>query len=221
MFSALLLAGLIAAPIATASLLLPTTGRTQRVEKVWRWLGRLYFENLFRERAHIPAEQRRRIHICSVPMDDVDENAAIVNALQRRSDVIVQKSLVEGFGLTVAEAMWKGRPTIGSRVGGIQDQIEPGESGSLIDPSDPEDLGAAVVSLPAEPGRAALMGKNGRRSNGALPRTDLPHLSAQHHPQTALTLSVIHSLRRSQASRLALSPHRRSHRTGAARAAPR
>ena len=43
-------------------------------------------------------------------MDDVDENAAMVNAIQRRADVVVQKSLAEGFGLTVTEAMWKARP---------------------------------------------------------------------------------------------------------------
>ena len=57
-------------------------------------------------------------------MDDADENAVMVNALQRRSNVIVQKSLAEGFGLTVSEAMWKGAAVVASRVGGIQDQID-------------------------------------------------------------------------------------------------
>ena len=71
-------------------------------------------------------------------MDDVEENAAMVNAIQRRADVVVQKSLAEGFGLTVAEAMWKARPVVASRVGGIQDQIEDGVTGVLID--DPADL---------------------------------------------------------------------------------
>ena len=108
--------------------------------------------------------QRRRVHICSVPMDDVDENAAIVNALQRRSDVIVQKSLAEGFGLTVAEAMWKGRPTVGSRVGGIQDQIAAGESGLLVEPDDPVDVGVAISWMLSEPADAARMGETGRRS---------------------------------------------------------
>ena len=51
----------------------------------------------------------------SLPMDDLEENAAMVNALQRRADVVVQKSLAEGFGLTVAEAMWKARPVVASR----------------------------------------------------------------------------------------------------------
>ena len=52
----------------------------------------------------------------------LQENAAIVNALQRRASVVVQKSIAEGFGLTVAEGMWKARPVVASRIGGIQDQ---------------------------------------------------------------------------------------------------
>ena len=56
-----------------------------------------------------PPRCRRRIRLVSLPMDDLDENAAMVNALQRQATVIVQKSLAEGFGLTVAEGMWKGR----------------------------------------------------------------------------------------------------------------
>ena len=74
----------------------------------------------------LPRGSRRRVHLALLPMDDADENAVIVNALQRRADVVAQKSLAEGFGLTVAEAMWKGRPVVASRVGGIQDQIEDG-----------------------------------------------------------------------------------------------
>jgi trehalose synthase len=58
----------------------------------------------------LPRAVRRRVHLALLPMEDSDENAVIVNALQRRADVVVQKSLAEGFGLTVSEAMWKGRP---------------------------------------------------------------------------------------------------------------
>ena len=77
-------------------------------------------------------------------MEDAEENAAIVNALQRRADVVVQKSLAEGFGLTVAEGMWKARPVVASKIGGIQDQIVHGESGLLIDdPTDLEEYGQA------------------------------------------------------------------------------
>jgi trehalose synthase len=93
----------------------------------------------------LPEETRRRAHLANLPMDDLDENAAMVNALQRRADVIVQKSLAEGFGLTVAEAMWKARPVVASRVGGIQDQIVDGESGVLVD--DPTDLAAFGAAI--------------------------------------------------------------------------
>ncbi|RKG97120.1 glycosyltransferase [Corallococcus sp. CA047B] len=61
------------------------------------------------------------------------EDTALVNALQRRAAVVVQKSLREGFGLTVAEAMWKGTPVIGGDVGGIRHQIEDGHNGFLVD----------------------------------------------------------------------------------------
>ena len=94
-------------------------------------------------REALAPEKRGRVHLASLPMDDIEENAAMVNAIQRRSDVILQKSLAEGFGLTVAEAMWKAKPMVASRVGGIQDQIEDGVSGVLID--DPSDLEALPV----------------------------------------------------------------------------
>jgi trehalose synthase len=90
-------------------------------------------------RAQSP-EVRERLHLCSLPMDDVDENAHMVNALQRHASVVVQKSLVEGFGLTVTEPMWKSRPVLASKVGGIQDQITDGRDGLLL--QDPTDLGA-------------------------------------------------------------------------------
>ncbi|HYN30434.1 MAG TPA: glycosyltransferase [Dermatophilaceae bacterium] len=86
----------------------------------------------------LPDEVRRRSHLVCLPMDDTDENAHLVNALQRRASVVVQKSIVEGFGLTVTEPMWKGRPVVASAVGGINDQIVHGESGLLV--QDPHDL---------------------------------------------------------------------------------
>ena len=111
----------------------------------------------------LPRALRERVHLACLPMDDAEENAAMVNALQRRADVVVQKSLAEGFGLTVAEAMWKGRPVVGSAVGGIQDQIEDGISGVLLrDPSDLEEFGNAVWRLLAEPLRAAALGQAAR-----------------------------------------------------------
>jgi trehalose synthase len=105
----------------------------------------------------LPPEVRARVHLARLPMDDPDENAAMVNALQRRAAVIAQKSIAEGFGLTVAEGMWKARPVVASRVGGIQDQIVEGESGLLVDPLDLAGFGSAVNRLLHDrPGAEAL-----------------------------------------------------------------
>lgn len=109
----------------------------------------------------LPAETQRRVHLACLPMEEGEENAAIVNALQRRADVVVQKSLAEGFGLTVAEAMWKARPVVASRIGGIQDQIVDGENGLLVDdPKDLEAFGTAVMRLLDDPSGADTMGRN-------------------------------------------------------------
>jgi trehalose synthase len=81
---------------------------------------------------------RSRVHLSCLPMDDLVENARMVNALQRHATVVVQKSLAEGFGLTVTEPMWKSRPVVASAVGGIPDQIVDRESGFLL--RDPRDL---------------------------------------------------------------------------------
>jgi trehalose synthase len=109
---------------------------------------------------NMPAEVAERVHLAALPMDDPQENAAIVNALQRRADVVVQKSIAEGFGLTVAEGMWKARPLVASRIGGIQDQIVDGQSGVLLeDPLDYEAYGAAVRGLLDDPQRAEAMGR--------------------------------------------------------------
>jgi trehalose synthase len=103
------------------------------------------FEEVVRAWRALPYRRRSRIRLALLPMDDLDENAAIVNALQRASSVVVKKSLEEGFGLGVTEAMWKRLPVVASRVGGIQEQIEHRRSGLLIDdPRDLEAFGAAV-----------------------------------------------------------------------------
>jgi trehalose synthase len=116
----------------------------------------------------LPGAVRRRIHLVTVPMDDADENAVIVNALQRHATVVVQKSLVEGFGLTVTEAMWKGRPVVASRLGGIQDQITDGIDGLLVD--DPYDLDdfAAVLRRPLSD--AELAGRLGAAAHARVSR---------------------------------------------------
>jgi trehalose synthase len=121
--------------------------------------GAAVWEEVRAQRSALPAGLRGRVHLACLPMADVEENAAIVNAVQRRADIVVQKSLAEGFGLTVAEAMWKARPVVASRVGGIQDQISDGESGVLIDdPGDLEAFATALRSLLDDPPRARRMG---------------------------------------------------------------
>jgi trehalose synthase len=94
---------------------------------------------------------RDRVHLVCLPMDDGDENAHLVNALQRYASVVVQKSLVEGFGLTVTEPMWKARPVVASAVGGIQDQIVDEVNGLLLhDPGDLEAFATAVARVVAD-----------------------------------------------------------------------
>jgi trehalose synthase len=110
----------------------------------------------------LPASLRKRVHLVSLPMADSDLNAVIVNAIQRHARVVVQKSLAEGFGLTVAEAMWKARPVVASAVGGIQDQIENGVSGILVDPHELAEFGEATVRLLSDPVAAATMGAQAR-----------------------------------------------------------
>ena len=113
-------------------------------------------------RAALPAPVRARVHLATLPMEDADENAAIVNAIQRRAAVVVQKSLAEGFGLTVTEAMWKGRPLVVSSVGGIQDQVIDGVDGLTVTPRDVAAFGAAVARLLADERLAARLGEAAR-----------------------------------------------------------
>ncbi|HEX9064468.1 MAG TPA: glycosyltransferase [Streptosporangiaceae bacterium] len=110
----------------------------------------------------LPAATRQRVLLVTLPLDDVDENAAMVNAIQRRANVIVQKSLAEGFGLTVAEGMWKGRPVVGSAVGGIVDQIAEGTGVLLPDPSDLAVFGDKVSWLLEHRAEAERLGRAGR-----------------------------------------------------------
>ena len=112
--------------------------------------------------SRLPARQRASVHVLSLPVEDRLENAIVVNALQRQAEVVVQKSLAEGFGLTVAEAMWKRRPVVGSRVGGIQEQIVDGRSGLLVNAVDRKAFGKAMSSLIRDVGFAQAIGHAAR-----------------------------------------------------------
>jgi trehalose synthase len=83
-----------------------------------------------------------------------------VNAFQRIANVVVQKSLREGFGLTVSEALWKGRPVVGGRAGGIKLQIRDGYDGYLVDSV--EECARRTIDLLADPVGADALGAQGR-----------------------------------------------------------
>jgi trehalose synthase len=88
------------------------------------------------------------------------DDPVLVNALQRQATVVLQKSLREGFGLTVTEAMWKGAAVIGGNVGGIRKQIADGENGFLVNSVD--EAAARMIELLENP---ALRERMGRRLN--------------------------------------------------------
>lgn len=101
-------------------------------------------------------QQEERIIILS------HQDTALVNALQRRGAAILQKSLREGFGLTVTEAMWKGQPVIGGNVGGIRHQIEDGVNGFLV--STVEQAAERIVQLVGDPALRERMGRMAQES---------------------------------------------------------
>ncbi len=116
----------------------------------------------------------RDIHILLLPPDAHHE----INALQRAADIIVQKSTKEGFGLTVTEAMWKGKPVIGSAVGGIVLQVRDYNTGFLV--NSPEGCAFRIRYLLNRPEMAKRMGKMGQefvRSHFLITRTIRDYLT--------------------------------------------
>jgi len=111
--------------------------------------GQEVFESILKHKGE-------RIHILTV------EDSALVNALQSRAVVVLQKSLREGFGLTVTEAMWKGTPVIGGRCGGIKHQIDDGVNGLLV--SSVEEAAHAIVQVLKDQSLREKLGKAGRES---------------------------------------------------------
>jgi len=100
------------------------------------------------------------------------DDPILVNALQRRAAVVVQKSLREGFGLTVTEAMWKGAAVVGGNVGGIRSQITDGVNGFLVDSV--EQTSDRILMLLQNPGLRAQFGANAKAT--VLQRYLLSHL---------------------------------------------
>src|SRR5262249_37653452 len=94
-----------------------------------------------------------------------------VNAFQSQADVVLQKSLREGFGLTVSEALWKGRPTVAGNVGGIPLQIDDGVTGFLVDSS--EEAAKDSVEILRDPEFGKRLGRAGKeyvRTHFLMPR---------------------------------------------------
>ncbi|MFX0183266.1 MAG: glycosyltransferase [Candidatus Hodarchaeota archaeon] len=89
------------------------------------------------------------------------ENDILVNALQRKSDVIIQKSIREGFGLTVTEALWKGTPVVASNVGGIPLQIKDSKNGFLCDPMDLKAFSDKIITILQDSKKAKEIGRQG------------------------------------------------------------
>jgi trehalose synthase len=105
------------------------------------------------------------IALIVLPMEAVEENALMVNALQCASTLVVQNSLREGFGLTIAEAMWKRIPILSnSRACGPRQQVRDGVDGRLIsDPEDELELGRALDEMLAAPDSLERMGRAAQR----------------------------------------------------------
>jgi trehalose synthase len=119
------------------------------------------------------------IHLYFYPTGLPDSIDRIVNAFQVASAVVMQKSLREGFGLTVSEAMWKARPVIGGDVGGIRIQIQNGTNGYLV--KSPQECAHRIVALLKDPDLSRSIGDAGRekvRSDFLLPRLALDYLRA-------------------------------------------
>ncbi|NUT49474.1 MAG: glycosyltransferase [Saccharothrix sp.] len=121
------------------------------------------FAQLRAFRESLPVEIRRRVHLAVLTLRRQTANALAVNAIQRYSTVVVQKSLEEGFGLTVTEAMWKSRPIVASAVGGLLTQVTHGVHGLLVEPDDLTGFADAVTGLLTHPARAAELGAAAHR----------------------------------------------------------
>ncbi|MBS3788062.1 glycosyltransferase [Candidatus Bipolaricaulota bacterium] len=92
------------------------------------------------------------------------ESDILVNVIQRVSSVVMQKSLKEGFGLTVTEALWKGTPVVASDVGGIPLQVTDGETGFLVDPEDYEEVASRILEILDDPELGAKLGGSAHRN---------------------------------------------------------
>ena len=124
--------------------------------------GQAVFAELKDQYMRLPAELQRDVAIIALPTESRKQNALMVNALQRASDIVVQNSLREGFGLTVAEAMWKRTPVLGSSVAcGVRLQVRDRTDGRLVaDPEDSAELARTLVEMLEKPECLEEYGRN-------------------------------------------------------------
>jgi trehalose synthase len=94
----------------------------------------------------------------------VGNNETLVNAIQKFSDVVIQKSTKEGFCLAVTEALWKGTPVVASNVGGLPAQIEDGKNGYLVQPKDTNGFAERIVHLLKNPKEGKFIGQNAKET---------------------------------------------------------
>lgn len=126
--------------------------------------GRAVFEAVRELRAEMPPAQRARVHLVLLSTVDSERAALTSNALQRRADVVLQKCLAEGLGLTVTEAMAKGRAVVAADVGGLRQQVSPGHNGLLVDPRDHTEVVEALNILLEDPLMRRRLGKHAAES---------------------------------------------------------
>jgi len=113
--------------------------------------GQDIFENLEKT-----VEDEKDVHLI------INASDIVINALQRASSVVIQKSLKEGFAITVSEALWKGTPVVASNVGGIPSQVIDGKNGYLLDPKDYNGFAEKITWLIENPDIAKEMGQYGK-----------------------------------------------------------
>ncbi len=126
--------------------------------------GRAVLEEVRELRDELSPADRARVHLVSLSAQDGERGALTANALQRRADVVLQKSLAEGLGLTVTDAMAKGRAVVAADVGGLRQQVSPGHSGLLVDPRDHGEVADAVRTLLDDPLLRRRLGKHAAES---------------------------------------------------------
>jgi trehalose synthase len=126
--------------------------------------GRDVLAELCAAYAKLPPDIQSDVAIVALPMSSMKDNALLVNALQRCSDIVMQNSLQEGFGLTATEAMWKGAAVIGSRAVGLRQQIRPVLDGLLIrDPEDAEEIAGTMDALLGDPTKCQMLGRSAQQ----------------------------------------------------------